>query len=169
MNIILIGFMGSGKSTIGKVLSEKMERPFLDTDEVISKNVGLSISEIFKKYGEKFFREEERKLIFEMLHNIEDSIISTGGGMPCYLDNGKLLREIGIVAYLKAPFDLILKRINSENRPLFSEEESLRYLYLTRHECYTHVCHFTVEGSAEPLVVVNSLEACITRWVVNRS
>ena len=102
-NIILIGYMGCGKTTVGKSLARLESAIFLDTDERIEEKQGRTISEIFAQDSEKAFRDMETAYLKELLRlKREGMIVSTGGGMPVREENRQLLRELGYVVYLKA-------------------------------------------------------------------
>jgi shikimate kinase len=119
-NIILIGYMGSGKSTVGKNLAMRKGYRFADTDEMIVKNEGKSINEIFSSQGEQEFRDMETRLLEQLIaEKKEGLVISTGGGMPLREENRKLLDMLGIVVYLKASARTIYDRIKGDTtRPL---------------------------------------------------
>ena len=138
MKIVLLGFMGSGKSTIGKLLSERLEVPFLDLDEEIVRKTGLSIPEIFSSSGEEKFREIEREVLIGLLLKPESLVISTGGGAPAYKDNMELINKNSISIYLKADFEKLWKRISKDsNRPLVTAgKEKVRELFERRIPFY---------------------------------
>ena len=122
-NIVLIGYMGSGKSSVGKHLSEKFGYNFLDTDEYIEKKAGMSITEIFAAEGEEYFRELETQVLRELEQSLSNTVISTGGGLPLRKVNSDLLKEIGTVFYLSADADTIYGRVKDNNdRPLLACE-----------------------------------------------
>lgn len=125
LNIILVGMMGAGKSYIGNKLAKLLSHfHYVDIDEEIVKTTGLSISEIFNKYGEKYFRELENKTIKEASQN-KNQIISLGGGSFENPENIKLLQKNGLTFYLKAPAKELFQRIESEtHRPLLNENFS---------------------------------------------
>jgi shikimate kinase len=127
MKIFLIGFMGSGKTSLGKKLTNKFDAGFIDTDAEISKDLGLSIPEIFEKYGESHFRLKERDLIAR-LEKEENLIVSTGGGLPCHNNLIDELLKQGLCIFLDlSPTELSKRIINSDSqRPLLdglSKEE----------------------------------------------
>jgi len=126
MNIILVGFMGSGKTAVGLELSRITGYSFVDTDDIIVEVEGDSISSIFKKKGEKYFRELEQKVVLEIALRT-DVIISTGGGVMKNTDNVKILQNSGILIWLKTEPEIILKRTMSDGgkRPLLNVEEPL--------------------------------------------
>lgn len=137
-NIILIGMTLTGKTTLGKLISEKLNMSFLDTDKIIEEKVHLTVSDIFNKKGETFFREEEKKLL-NNLKNIKNTVISTGGGVPVFNNNIEKLKHIGIVVYLKLDLDLIIERANKvSDRPLLKEQfnEKLIKMYNERKYIY---------------------------------
>ena len=116
MRLILIGFMGVGKSTIGKELAEILNCKHLDLDTVIENKLNSTISDLFKKYGENKFRELERFWL-ESISKYNNAVISTGGGTPCYSNNMKFLLESGTTIYLKCSPKLLVKRLrNKKNK-----------------------------------------------------
>ncbi len=125
-NIVLIGIMGSGKSTLGKILAKNLRMNFLDTDLLIEKECKLKIKDIFQKYGEKYFRKKEEKIVNKILSKENNSIIALGGGT--FLNKNlqkKILRET-ISIWLKASFKIIYNRCkNSNHRPLLQNKNNL--------------------------------------------
>jgi shikimate kinase len=121
MLIFLTGMMGSGKTTIGKLLAEELQLPFFDTDEIISSIEGMEIKDIFSSKGEAYFRQAEHTLVATW--KISSAIVATGGGLPCFNDNMKLLNDKGKTVYLKASTDEITERIwQDRNRPLVKDK-----------------------------------------------
>jgi len=121
-HIFLIGFMGSGKSTIGALLAERLELPFLDSDKEIEKKAGKSISAIFSEDGEGTFRQMELDFLKE-LNAISPSVIAVGGGLPMLDGALELLHEHGLVIYLNTSLLTLIKRLKEEkqNRPLLKD------------------------------------------------
>jgi len=118
-HIVLIGFMGSGKSTIGKMLAESLNRPYIDTDHDIAKAEKMSISEIFDLKGEKYFREIESNILQNALKSKIPSIIATGGGAPCNLNGINYIQKYSYSFYLKVGRITLLERIyGDKSRPL---------------------------------------------------
>jgi shikimate kinase len=117
--IILLGFMGVGKTSIGKKLSKQLNWKFIDTDKLIEKKNGLSILEIFKQFGEDFFREQEKEILNEIA-SLENVVVSVGGGLPCFFDNMDRLNNIGTTVYLKLEPEFIVQRLleSKIKRPL---------------------------------------------------
>ncbi|MBO7224727.1 MAG: shikimate kinase [Bacteroidales bacterium] len=121
MNIALIGMMGSGKSTIGKLLSEKLNFKFIDTDEEIIKLANCSINKIFEEHGEETFRSMEKVVLSKVLKS-DNQVIATGGGIIKSIENRNLLKEITTI-YLKADDKTIYERVKNDNsRPLLNTE-----------------------------------------------
>lgn len=129
-HLFLLGFMGCGKSYWGRLLAEKLGRPFLDLDDWITGIAGLSIPEIFEKKGEFAFRAMEREAL-KSLAEIPPSVIATGGGTPCFFDNMEQMNAWGTTIYLKTPPTLLADRLRHEKgiRPLLSgvKEEDLQH------------------------------------------
>ncbi|MCM1286691.1 MAG: shikimate dehydrogenase [Clostridium sp.] len=118
-NIVLVGYMGSGKTTIGKYISRELGYEFIDTDEYIVKKEGMSINDIFSKKGEEYFRKLETDTVRELGASLHNAVIATGGGLPLRDENKKLLKDLGTVYYLKTEADTIFRRISgNEDRPL---------------------------------------------------
>lgn len=117
--IYLVGFMGSGKSTTGKRLAAGMGWAFIDLDDRIEKETGLRIPEIFSKYGENYFRETETRIL-RGFESVSYTVISTGGGAPCFNDNMQYMLETGLTIYLKlTPAQLRLRLdLSKTERPL---------------------------------------------------
>jgi len=145
MNIYLIGMMGSGKSTVGKTLSKKMHKPFIDLDSEIEKGIGNNISEIFDIDGEEQFRKMETK----QLKQYSKSIVACGGGIILKNENRDFINENGITILLTASMEELSHRLsNSGNRPLLSDnntEEALTRLWLERQMNYLNTADFTIE------------------------
>jgi len=156
-NIVLIGFMGSGKSSAGRLLSKKSGRYFLDADALIESVQGRAISSIFENYGEEYFRELEIESARWMAECVKGSIISTGGGMPLVVER---LHDIGKVVYLKLPFEKILDRISAEERtkrPLFQDIEKAKNLFKLREEIYEEQAQITVNADRPLEAVVDEI------------
>ena len=145
-NIILTGFMGSGKSTVGRILARELNTYFLDTDSVIETFENKTIKEIFETEGEEEFRKKE-KYCFNWIKNcVKDTVISVGGGFPVFIPE---IKEAGIVIYLKVDFEEILKRMNKEEikkRPLFKDKQKAKELYLKRDKIYAKLADYIIEN-----------------------
>ena len=130
--ITLTGMMGSGKSTVAKELSKKLNCELVEIDSLIEEREKLTISEIFATYGEDYFRSLEREVIFEAA-KLGNSVIATGGGAILDGRNIDVLKENGLVFFLNRPFDDILP---TGDRPLSSTEEDLKKRFEERFELY---------------------------------
>ena len=120
MLVFLVGYMGSGKSSIGKKLAARLGYGFMDTDKEIERENGCSVRAIFEKEGEAAFRAKEREML-EKLKNIEgDFVIATGGGMPCFPGNIEMMNEQGLTIYFKMGVDKLALRLvgGRDKRPI---------------------------------------------------
>ncbi|WP_185868662.1 shikimate kinase [Blattabacterium cuenoti] len=122
MKITLIGYMGSGKTCIGKKLSKKININFFDLDSIIESHQKISISNLFKKKGEPFFRKIEHNILKTFLQKNEKYILSVGGGTPCFYNNIQLLNKYSKTFYLIVNTYTLFKRLllDKEKRPLIS-------------------------------------------------
>ena len=145
MNIYLLGMMGSGKSTVGRSLSQYMDKPFIDLDSEIEQFVGKTISEIFKNDGEKYFRNIESN----QLYQYSDSVVACGGGILLNEGNRTFIKKNGKAILLTASIAELSERLStSENRPLLPKnnmEETLTILWLDRQLRYLNTAEFTIE------------------------
>lgn len=123
-HIILVGFMGSGKSTVGRLLAKELAVDFIDSDEVISSQEGMSVSAIFDTKGEAYFRQKEVEFV-NGLSAMKPSVIAVGGGLPCFENNLELLKAAGKVYYLNVSVMTLVKRLQNEksSRPLLANLE----------------------------------------------
>jgi len=145
-NIILTGFMGSGKSTVGRILAKEINSYFLDTDVLIETFENRKISEIFEKFGEEKFREMEKQCFDWIKKNVNNTVISVGGGFPVFIPE---IKEAGIVIYLKVDFEDILKRMDKkelQKRPLFKDIEKAKELYDYRNKIYEKLADYVIEN-----------------------
>ncbi len=141
-NVILIGFMGAGKTTIGREVARLQKSIVLDTDSIIETNCGMRVSEIFERFGEAHFREMEVSVCEFIRKNVRNAVISAGGGTVESYD----LRDIGEVFYLKAPLEVIFERIDGENRPLFRGKDEVAALYEKRIKLYSKQANHTLNA-----------------------
>lgn len=150
--IILLGYMGCGKSTIAKSLSKNSGIPFVDLDQYIEEKANLTINSIFEQHGEIYFRKLEHQAFVELLNSSEPLIIGLGGGTPCYANNHELLIGENVSSiYLKASIQTLFKRlsVNKAKRPLIAdknEEELLEFIamHLFERSFYYNQAQFTV-------------------------
>jgi len=139
--------MGSGKSTIGRILVKKLEHSyFLDTDALIENFENREISDIFANEGEEYFRDAEKRVFNWIKNDVKNAIISTGGGLPIFVPE---IKEAGLVVYLKVEFDDIVKRLDEKEikkRPLFADLKKAKELFLLRDEIYMRLADYTIEN-----------------------
>ena len=156
--VFLVGFMCSGKSTVGKLLAEELGWKFVDVDEEIVRREGLTIPEIFEKKGEDYFRELEFRLL-EELAGEEGVVISTGGGLGANPRAMEFMKDRGLVVWLRVSYEEFLRRCGSDpNRPLLRRgEEELRKLMKEREEVYS-LAELWIEESSSPKDAVRSIE-----------
>mgnify|MGYP004665227359 FL=1 len=131
-NVVLIGMPGCGKSTIGKRIAFQLSKRFIDTDEEILKQIGISIPEFFERYGESKFREIETKIIKE-LSAVQNAVIATGGGAILNTANIDFLKENGVVFFIDRPFENL---VYSSDRPLSSSRDMMKKRYDERYDLY---------------------------------
>ncbi len=125
-NVILIGFMGCGKTTVGFRLSYRLRRSVIDTDKEIEREEKRTISDIFATDGEAYFRDRETACIRKLLGNASEQIISVGGGLPLREENRELLHELGQVFYLRAKAETVYERLKDDTtRPLLQGDDPL--------------------------------------------
>ena len=156
-NIVLIGMPGCGKTTIGKALAETLDKEFIDTDDEIVKQVGISIPEIFKTQGEKVFREIESQVISEISAR-QGRVIATGGGAVLNSRNVELLKENGKVIFLDKDIDDI---VTTSDRPLSSNKQDLQKRYDERYEIYVSSADFKIHCSNDVNYNVNMIKEVI--------
>ena len=137
MKIVLLGYMASGKSTIGREISKKLDMKFIDLDDYISKREKRSISEIFKVEGEIYFRKIESSYLGEILNSKDSFILSLGGGTPCYSNNMELiLNSDASSIYIKASIKTLVSRLIAEKnkRPLVADLEDDKLIeFVAKH------------------------------------
>ncbi|MGN0522561.1 MAG: shikimate kinase [Eubacterium sp.] len=148
MNIILCGFMGSGKTVVGGELAKIMGRKFIDTDEMIESEQGIAIKAIFAAHGEDYFRELEYECCKKIGDSIKNCVVSTGGGAMTFQRNVDAIKNGGKIVFLDADFDVICQRIgNSTTRPLFQDREKAKLLYDERKSKYLAAADFVIDGN----------------------
>ncbi len=142
MNIILSGFMGCGKTTIGKIIARRLSLDFIDTDKLIEEREGRRIREIFDTDGEGYFRYKEHEICAELSHE-DNKIIATGGGALTFDRNKEALSKSGKVIFIDVDLNTILRRIgNDSQRPLLNDET--KALFDKRNPIYKKNCDFTI-------------------------
>jgi shikimate kinase len=159
VRFFLIGFMGSGKSYVGKKLAELIGLEFIDLDEMIIQKAQKTIPEIFQEYGESHFRNLERECLFET-QNFNKTIIATGGGTPCFFKNMEWMNSSGVTIYLNVATPILVNRLRKEihGRPLIaskSEEELSEFINqkLIERQSFYEMAHITyhIRKGNEPI------------------
>lgn len=164
-NIILIGLMGSGKTTIGQLLAKRLQFPFIDSDHELELRTGVSVATIFEIEGEPAFRQREAAIIEEISRR-QPVVLGTGGGAILDPSTRAILRERGTVIYLHSTAETSYERVRrNRDRPLLMVSDPLyrlRQLYALRHPMYSITAHHTVESYRDrPTAVVNEITALI--------
>lgn len=144
-HVFLVGFMGSGKSTVGRMVSRQLRRPFVDCDERIERSAGSSVSEIFACDGEDAFREMETAVLLS-LRSANPSVVACGGGAVLREENRTLMSQEGQVVYLRVTYSAALDRISDPStRPLLTSSANPESLLDQRTALYESVADFTVD------------------------
>ncbi len=153
-NIVLIGFMGTGKSAVGHALATRLHARFLDTDTEIERETGQRVAQIFSTHGEEHFRHLENKLLHRLAHEPGPMVLATGGGTPLRAENAALLKKIGPLVWLTAPTQTILGRVrrNLAQRPLlagYPEDpvKRVQQMLADRNPCYAALAAYEFDTS----------------------
>lgn len=147
-NVILIGFMGSGKSSVGKALADKLQRKFVDMDDEIELGEKKTINAIFAEYGEEHFRGLETSYLEKLLTK-KNKVISTGGGVILKEENVEILKKIGTVVFLHTPYETLLENLSGDTvRPLLQRddaEEVIKNLLDKREPIYFNAASMIIQ------------------------
>lgn len=153
-SVFLIGYMGVGKTTLGKKLAQRLQVDFVDTDVLIENQVGMTIAEYFSLHGEEKFRQVEREILLQLEEN--GNVVATGGGLPCFHDNMKIMNTKGTTIYLQRPPKELFQRLKNAKtkRPIIaglSDEELLKFIsnQLEEREQYYNQAHFIMKRSEQ--------------------
>jgi len=166
MKVVLIGYMASGKSTVGKLLASQLGIDFIDLDEYIEEREKKSIKNIFSEKGEIYFRKLEHNILVEILNENRSLVLSTGGGTPCYANNMQtILEQADHSVYLKMTIPQLVERIASEksNRPLvkdIADNELPEFVgkHLFERGPYYALAEHVVNGFGKPADVVADIK-----------
>ena len=166
--IFLLGFMGAGKTYIGKLLAEKLLYDFIDTDALLEKRTGNTIAEIFEKKGEDCFRELEHNILSE-LKKVSKCVIATGGGAPCFYENMEIMNANGTTIYLKARSETIVGRISaqSSHRPLLRNFDNNNDLLIfvknkiLEREKYYLKAHFIIDANYNAEEIIKNIVSLV--------
>jgi shikimate kinase len=144
--IVLVGFMGSGKSTVGRLVARDLDWNFLDMDRAIEKRAGASIPQLFRERGEAFFRDEERRLA-EETRSLHRHVIAAGGGAFAFPETRDALRNGAVTVWLRCALETLLARLRPDgSRPLAASRETIRHLFVEREPSYG-MADWTVDAS----------------------
>ncbi len=145
-SIVLCGFMGSGKTVVGRELAKIMGCKFVDTDEMIEAEQGMAIKAIFATRGEEYFRDLEHEMC-KKIADMKNCVVSTGGGAMTYQRNVEAIKQGSKVVFLDASFPVICQRIgDSTTRPLFQDKEKAKQLYDERKAKYSAAADYVING-----------------------
>lgn len=145
-SIVLCGFMGSGKTVVGRELAKVLGVKFVDTDEMIEQEQGVAIKAIFATHGEDYFRELEHEMC-KKVAQMKNCVVSTGGGAMTFPRNVDAVKQGSTVIFLDASFDVICKRIgNCKTRPLFQDRDKAKALYDERKDKYKAAADYIIDG-----------------------
>lgn len=164
-NIFLVGLMGAGKTTVGKVIAKNLGKTFYDTDQVIEQRTGVKIPTIFELEGESGFRKRETAML-EELSEQQNIVLATGGGAIVAPENRAILKQHGYVIYLRANVnELYLRTRNDKNRPLLQNVDvkaKLEQLFHARNPLYTETADLIVDTGHQPVtVIIHKIEAAL--------
>lgn len=162
-NIVLVGMMGCGKSTIGRLLAKDMGSKFFDSDQIIEKNESMSIKKIFERHGEKYFRECEYNTIKDLIAKKEFCVIASGGGAFIHDITRDLIKNNALSIWLRSSYEVLLKRVSKSNkRPILEngdKEEILKSLIDVRYPIYSEAdIHFQNNDIPNKILVRGILE-----------
>ncbi|WP_181566253.1 shikimate kinase [Helicobacter monodelphidis] len=156
-NLILVGFMGSGKTTVGRLLAQERGLFLLDTDMLIESKVGYQIAQIFARFGEPYFRNLEKELFQWLKTSVRGAVVATGGGLPIHCEN---INQAGKVFYLQMEFEQILQRLSQDEcdkRPLFQDIERTRILFQARIPIYEACADAMIDASLDSADIVQQI------------
>ncbi|MGN0480021.1 MAG: shikimate kinase [Lachnospiraceae bacterium] len=168
-NIVLIGFMGSGKTTLGQWMSRIVNMNFVDTDDYIEKKSGRKINDIFAGQGEECFRDMETEALKE-LGGKRETVISVGGGLPVRECNRKLMRELGVVVYLRASRETLIERLQGDTtRPLLAGDNlshKIDMLMAARKDIYLEAADIIIDTDGKSVEeIYNELEDKLVEYI----
>ncbi len=132
----LVGFMGTGKTTLGKAVAARLSLPFFDLDAVVEQDAGRNISEIFETEGEESFRKRETKALLKTLEQQAEGVVATGGGAFTIEENRRIMKEAGISVWLDVPMEELVTRVRGDGRPLWKNPAQSRALAEQRRDYY---------------------------------
>ncbi len=159
-NIVLCGFMGCGKSTVGKIIAEKLNLTLIDGDTYIEQKENKTVSEIFAQNGEEYFRAAEKQAMSELSQK-ENVVIATGGGAVINPDNAKSLKQTGLLVFIEVTPETVIKRLKGDTtRPLLQRPDrnaAILELMERRYPIYRSASDVTVDGNGDAETVADSI------------
>jgi shikimate kinase len=156
-NIYLIGMMGSGKTTIGEEIKKISSLSVVDTDKIIAEEFGMTVQELFAKFGEEYFRAAETKTLIEVSKK-NNLLVSCGGGIVLCLKNIEIMKNSGKIVYIKRSIENILSSINIANRPLFKNgTKKFEDIFNSRKEIYEKNADYIIDNNDDIYLSVKQL------------
>ncbi|MDO4340373.1 MAG: shikimate kinase [Eubacteriales bacterium] len=153
-HIVIIGFMGSGKTRVGKRLSQDLNLPFIDVDRVIFRKMDMTMKEIFQRFGEPYYRALETMVIKELMKDPEQKVISLGSGLPMQEQNQKYLKNLGTIVYIKGSYETLKKRLEGSSSDPFldgdNREDKIKKLLKQRDPVYSKYADIEVVTGVKP-------------------
>ena len=152
-HIVVIGFMGSGKTRVGKRLSSDLGLTFVDVDKVIVKKMNMSVKEILQKFGEPYYRALETMTVKALIEDKERKVISLGAGLPVQEQNEQYIKQLGTVVYLKGSAETLRKRLEGNSNPLLegeNQDEKITKLLKQRDPIYHKFADIEVVTGVKP-------------------
>ena len=167
-HIVLTGMMGSGKSTLGYELSEMLNAPFYDLDELIESGTGMTIRQIFETSGEIAFRRFEYQMLKDIMSHKEFGIIATGGGAVLSAENRRIMRSHGFIVWLYCSPSVLISRLSDSivERPMLSQDNwqaELVDIYRMRYPAYLQ-CHFQIRNEVDSLYSIREIMARLDNY-----
>ena len=159
--VVLTGYMGAGKSSVGRALAARLERPFVDSDTRIEADAGIDIPKIFATKGELWFRRTEERTIREIVGDEPPGVLSVGGGAVESQKTRDFLRRNATVVWLEVAPDLLWARVSGSNRPLATDQERFARRYARRRSAYADAATVTIDATPPLDAVVDAIAAAV--------
>ena len=159
--VVVTGYMGAGKSTVGRALAGRLEREFIDADERIEHAAGIDIPKIFATKGELWFRRTEERTIREIVQSEPDGVLSIGGGALESPRTRELVHRVACVVWLRAAPERLWDRVTGSTRPLATDRERFLRRYARREAAYAEAAHIVVAADRSVAEVLDELEAAV--------
>ena len=152
-HVVIIGFMGSGKTRVGKQLSKDLGLSFVDLERLITRKMNMSAREIFQRFGEPYYRALETVALKQLIQDNERRVISLGAGLPLQEQNEKYIKQLGTVVYLKGSVETLRKRLEGNSNPLLegeNQDEKIKKLLKQRDPIYHKFADIEVVTGVKP-------------------